>query len=377
MATNGMWRSKLGNAFPRAEIERLDVEHHRLLKKLRSQPGNDRCAECGTKETTWSSVNLGVFLCVRCADVHRALGTHISKVKGCGGTYLWGPDEIALMQSLGNSAWSSDGVCAGFSTSKEELLKICREKYENKPLPVKRSEKLLGESSSTSATPMAACCSSARDGRRCAPDSGLPRSEAVPFVTKYPSQKTADKPLDLDSFLEECLQPAAPSSNASPFVVLDCTSTCSNHFQTREFDWTKCFDSEKATAAPASAKLGNSCQPNGVDQCSGSEKAASAPPSQGVLCKSISGFDFDSFFDECSNPSTQCNSLHSGNLEKPVLKQHKAFDSCEEAQMSLPIHPANPQPLQTPLQFDSDAFFDDIFSNTSRAVPVKTSSVVW
>jgi len=131
MATNGMWRSKLGSAFPRAEIERLDVEHHRILKKLRSQPGNDRCAECGTKETTWSSVNLGVFLCVRCADVHRALGTHISKVKGCGGTYLWGPDEIAHMQSLGNFAWSSDGVFADSSAGKEELLRICRKKYEN------------------------------------------------------------------------------------------------------------------------------------------------------------------------------------------------------------------------------------------------------
>jgi hypothetical protein len=30
------------------------------------------------------------------------MGTHVSKVKGCTGTYLWGPDEIAQMQELGN-----------------------------------------------------------------------------------------------------------------------------------------------------------------------------------------------------------------------------------------------------------------------------------
>merc|ERR1719456_2210071 len=125
---NAMWRSKLGNSFPREEVEKLDAEHHRILKKLRSQPGNDQCAECGTKDNTWSSVNLGVFLCVRCADVHRALGTHISKVKGCGGTYLWGSDEIARMQSLGNRIW---GTPQGRpSMGKEEMLRLCRAKYE-------------------------------------------------------------------------------------------------------------------------------------------------------------------------------------------------------------------------------------------------------
>ena len=29
----------------------------------------------------WASTNLGVFLCIRCASIHRKLGTHISKVK--------------------------------------------------------------------------------------------------------------------------------------------------------------------------------------------------------------------------------------------------------------------------------------------------------
>ena len=31
--------------------------------------------------TRWASWNIGVFLCIRCGGLHRALGTHISKVK--------------------------------------------------------------------------------------------------------------------------------------------------------------------------------------------------------------------------------------------------------------------------------------------------------
>merc|ERR1719456_1442094 len=130
---NAMWRSKLGNSFPREEVEKLDAEHHRILKKLRAQPGNDRCAECGVKDNTWSSVNLGVFLCVRCADVHRALGTHISKVKGCGGTYLWGADEIARMTSMGNAVAERFYCGKGAvpvpdpTATKEERISLCRQ----------------------------------------------------------------------------------------------------------------------------------------------------------------------------------------------------------------------------------------------------------
>merc|ERR1719271_970503 len=71
-----------------------------VLKQLRSDPRNACCADCGRASNNWASVNLGVFLCDRCADVHRALGTHISKVKACSGSDLWGPDEITRMQEL-------------------------------------------------------------------------------------------------------------------------------------------------------------------------------------------------------------------------------------------------------------------------------------
>ena len=97
--------SKLGGKYPAELIDKLDQKHHKILQELRKNDitnCNSRCADCFDLNTSWTSVNLGIFLCVRCAQIHRGIGTHISKVKGCGGTYLWYPDEIEMMQKNGN-----------------------------------------------------------------------------------------------------------------------------------------------------------------------------------------------------------------------------------------------------------------------------------
>jgi stromal membrane-associated protein len=142
-----MWTSKLGAKFPRADIERLDPQHHQELTRLRSLPAHSLCAAGQEPGTCWASVSLGVFVCVRCSDVHRAMGTHVSKVKGCTGTYLWGPDEIAQMQELGNREalrlYGSAPVPAP-NASKDERLRLCRQKYEERrwagaPVPEERS----------------------------------------------------------------------------------------------------------------------------------------------------------------------------------------------------------------------------------------------
>merc|ERR1719217_2063781 len=75
----------------------------RELKRLRKERGNEACADCGRPENSWASVSHGVFICVTCSDVHRGVGTHVTKVKGCTGTYLWGPDELEQMRQMGNT----------------------------------------------------------------------------------------------------------------------------------------------------------------------------------------------------------------------------------------------------------------------------------
>lgn len=199
-----MWTSKLGGRYAKDLVERLDSEHHGVLRKLRKLPHNARCAECGDGDTAWASVSIGVFLCVRCSDVHRAVGTHISKVKGCSGTYLWGPDEIARMQELGNAKAEAlyGGGCAAAQPSacatKEERIRLCRKKYEQRLwAPSAHSEPtaqaVRGEAPSSKDVP-------ARPRAvRVAPTPA--RAPVTRDFQRVPVAKPVDD-LDLDSFFE-------------------------------------------------------------------------------------------------------------------------------------------------------------------------------
>eukprot|EP01052_Picozoa_sp_SAG31_P033701 SAG31_NODE_3844_length_3822_cov_1.533978_3_plen_279_part_00 len=135
-----IYRSKLGGEFPADFIQRMDKQHHAEIKRIRSLPENRQCAECQAEPTTWASVSLGVFVCMRCSQVHRNLGAHISKVKSCMGTYLWCPDELERMRQIGNAraaALYTHSKPAGMAKpaadcSFEEVDAFARAKYEAK-----------------------------------------------------------------------------------------------------------------------------------------------------------------------------------------------------------------------------------------------------
>jgi hypothetical protein len=74
------------------EAKGVSFEENKLriseLKQLLQREGNKVCADCQDTSPggrpTWASVNLGVFICMRCAGTHRGLGAHISKVGAAG-----------------------------------------------------------------------------------------------------------------------------------------------------------------------------------------------------------------------------------------------------------------------------------------------------
>ncbi|KAI8890347.1 Arf GTPase activating protein [Backusella circina FSU 941] len=82
----------------KAAQERIE----RMLNELFKLPGNDQCADCTYKNPRWASYSLGVFLCIRCASLHRKMGTHISKVKSVS-MDRWSTDEVQFMNKLGGN----------------------------------------------------------------------------------------------------------------------------------------------------------------------------------------------------------------------------------------------------------------------------------
>ncbi|KAI1737001.1 ArfGap-domain-containing protein [Xylaria scruposa] len=84
--------------------KRQQARNERALQDLvHSVPGNNVCADCGARNPSWASWNLGIFLCMRCAAIHRKLGTHISKVKSLS-MDSWTNDQVEGMKRVGNAS---------------------------------------------------------------------------------------------------------------------------------------------------------------------------------------------------------------------------------------------------------------------------------
>ena len=86
-------------------------EQQRVMKQLRSKPGNELCADCNCADpgsVTWASVNLGVLLCLDCSGVHRAMGTHISKMRSAIlDVRQWTPELLDVFANTGNEVVNS------------------------------------------------------------------------------------------------------------------------------------------------------------------------------------------------------------------------------------------------------------------------------
>ncbi|KAG7860219.1 hypothetical protein KL939_001705 [Ogataea angusta] len=81
-------------------VKRTEQEQ-RLLEMLNTRGNRNKCGECGAQYPTWASWNLGVFLCGRCASIHRSLGPDVSQVKSLS-LDVWTADELDALESMGN-----------------------------------------------------------------------------------------------------------------------------------------------------------------------------------------------------------------------------------------------------------------------------------
>lgn len=82
---------------PKDEAER----NKKVLVQILKHQQNKECADCTAKGPTWCPTNWGVFVCIRCAGIHRKMGTHISTVKSCT-LDSWYDREVEMVKPVGN-----------------------------------------------------------------------------------------------------------------------------------------------------------------------------------------------------------------------------------------------------------------------------------
>lgn len=116
--------------------QKFQEKYQAILSALLKEDDNKYCADCDAKGPRWASWNLGVFVCIRCAGIHRNLGVHISRVKSVN-LDQWTAEQIASMQAVGNAKSRSIYECNipdTFRRSQTDsaMEQFIRSKYESR-----------------------------------------------------------------------------------------------------------------------------------------------------------------------------------------------------------------------------------------------------
>ncbi|XP_071103702.1 centaurin-gamma-1A-like isoform X8 [Haliotis cracherodii] len=112
------------------------------MQAIRSVRGNNACADCGSPNPDWASINMGALICIECSGIHRNLGTHISKVRSLD-LDEWPPEVTKVMTAIGNStvnsvweasAGAKERTKPTQSSPRDEKERWVKSKYELKEL---------------------------------------------------------------------------------------------------------------------------------------------------------------------------------------------------------------------------------------------------
>ena len=106
------------------------------MKKYLSRPENQLCADCKRPSPTWASLNIGVFVCIKCSGCHREIGVHITKIKSVE-LDLWPSKSLTdfakINNEIANAYWEYDLRNFDFQKIRDNeirLIEFIRDKYE-------------------------------------------------------------------------------------------------------------------------------------------------------------------------------------------------------------------------------------------------------
>ena len=97
--------------------------------------GNTVCGDCGSLDSDWTSINLGILICIECSGVHHNLGSYISKVRSLS-LDMWSQINIQTLENIGNTKanayWERNikaGVKPTAKSSRETKVNFIKSKY--------------------------------------------------------------------------------------------------------------------------------------------------------------------------------------------------------------------------------------------------------
>lgn len=193
----------------REKAQKLNEQHQAILSKLLREENNKYCADCEAKGPRWASWNLGVFMCIRCAGIHRNLGVHISRVKSVN-LDQWTSEQIQSMVDMGNTrarklyeAHLPENFRRPQTDQAVEVF--IRDKYERKKFFDKEAAAAAPKSSEA------------------APPSTSPSSQADRSRQEKEREKKKEKEVDKGERLNNTKQPecrASPKKSTEPAVDL-------------------------------------------------------------------------------------------------------------------------------------------------------------
>lgn len=194
------------------QLQRFNVLLHR--------PENRECFDCGAKQPRWASTNLGIFFCLRCAGIHRSMGTHISKVKSTN-MDAWEESMIQVMEHIGNTRgrvlYEYNMPQSARVTSSTDTLVVeraLRAKYEKKTYYNPRFAELYAE---FMATPLESVISPRNDDQQVSSKEGGAAQEANTPPRRAPqrSDTSPQPPLHELWAAPVSSPPAGPTGGAS------------------------------------------------------------------------------------------------------------------------------------------------------------------